>query len=338
MHPALVWTVGPFTAPDDGRADLEGRDDRDLLDAYSRTLVDVAERVSPSVINLDVTHRGRSGNEHGGSGSGVIFTPDGLALTNSHVVHGARRLKATLFDGSTFDADLIGDDPDTDLAVVRLNASGLTPAVLGDSSRLRVGQLAAAIGNPYGFQCTLTAGVVSALGRSLRSISGRLIDNVIQTDAALNPGNSGGPLVNSRGEVIGINTAVIRMAQGLCFAIPVNTAAFVAVHLIQYGSIRRAYLGVAGQNIPLTRRTVRAMQLNAQSAVRIISVEPESPAEKAGLRKGDVLVGLDSTNIGSIDDLHRLLTEHLIGRQLAAAVIRDGAVKQLVVVPGDRPS
>ncbi len=338
MHPTLDWTVGPFTAPDDGRADLEGPDDRDLLDAYSRTLVDVAERVSPSVINLDVTHRVRSGHERGGSGSGVVFTPDGLALTNSHVVHGARRLRATLPDGSAFDADLIGDDPDTDLAVVRLNASGLTPAVLGDSSRIRVGQLAAAIGNPYGFQCTLTAGVVSALGRSLRSVSGRLIDNVIQTDAALNPGNSGGPLVNSRSEVVGINTAVIRMAQGLCFAVPVNTASFVAVHLIQHGSIRRAYLGVAGQNIPLTRRTVRALQLPVQSSVLIVSVEPSSPAERAGLRKGDVLIALDSTNIGSIDDLHRFLTGRMIDRSLTATVIRDGGVKDLLVVPGGRPT
>lgn len=314
--------------------------DKDLLDAYSEAVIKAAEKVSPSVVNIEIQRNlsrkapvvGRS-DEIQGSGSGFIFTPDGFVLTNSHVVHGANKIHVSLSDGRRLEAALIGDDPDTDLAVVRVNGPNLVPVELGDSKSIRVGQLVIAIGNPYGFQCTVTAGVVSALGRSLRSNSGRLIDNVIQTDAALNPGNSGGPLVTSRGQVVGVNTAVILPAQGLCFATAINTAKFVAGRLIRDGKLKRSYIGVAGQNVPLPRRFVRFHNLPIESGVLVVSTEENSPARKAGLREGDVIVSYGGQPISSIDDLHKFLTEEEIGVQTAVTVIRRSEKLTVGIVP-----
>jgi S1-C subfamily serine protease len=315
--------------------------DDELLDAYSRAVISVAEKVSPSVVNIDVGHqlRGpqaadpRRSQEVRGSGSGFIFTPDGFILTNSHVVHQAGTIEVTLSDGRRFRADLVGDDPDTDLAVIRIHAPNLVPAPLGDSQSVRVGQVVIAIGNPYGFQCTVTAGVVSALGRSLRSRSGRLIDNVIQTDAALNPGNSGGPLVTSRGEVIGVNTAVILPAQGLCFAVAINTATFVAGRLIKDGRVRRSYIGVGGQDVPLPRRLARFYHLPVESGILVVSIEPSSPAQRAGLLEGDVIVAYDGRPIAGIDELHKLLTEAQMGVRSTLSVIRRTEILFLDIVP-----
>jgi S1-C subfamily serine protease len=242
-------------------------------------------------------------------------------------------IEATLTDGRRFQADLVGDDPETDLAVVRIEASNLVPASLGDSQALRVGQLVIAIGNPYGFQCTVTAGVVSALGRSLRSRTGRLISNVIQTDAALNPGNSGGPLVTSQGQVVGVNTAIILPAQGICFAIAANTAKFVAARLIRDGKIRRSFIGVAGQDVPLPRRVVRLNGLEVASGVLVASVEAQSPAEIAGLREGDVIVGYDDHRVPGIDALHQLLTDEKVGVVAQVTVLRHGEKRLISVVP-----
>ncbi len=303
-----------------------------LLDAYSKAVVQAAEAVGPSVVNLEV--RRRDGQRQG-SGSGFLLTPDGFILTNSHVVHGADRIEVTLADGRRPDAHLVGDDPDTDLAVVRVYAPQLRPVRLGESRSIRVGQLAIAIGNPYGFQCTVTAGVVSALGRTFRANTGRLIDDVIQTDAALNPGNSGGPLVNWRGEVIGVNTAVILPAQGLCFAIGVDTARYVAAWLIKEGKIRRSYIGVGGQNVPLHRRLTRHHQLPATSGVLVISVAPGGPAARAGLREGDVMVEFKGQPVPSIDALHKLLTGDQIGAESALTIIRGTEKLTLRITPQD---
>jgi S1-C subfamily serine protease len=339
MRPALKLVSSGNFAEDTRPAPAS---DAALLDAYSNAVVAAADKVSPSVVKIEIRHRGKSEAgrrpDLGGSGSGFIFTPDGFVLTNSHVVHGASRIEAALSDGRRAEARLVGSDPDSDLAVVRIDAPGLTPVALGDSQAIRVGQLAIAIGNPYGFQCTVTAGVVSALGRSLRSNSGRLIDNVIQTDAALNPGNSGGPLVNSRGEVIGVNTAIILPAQGICFAIAVNTAKFVAGRLIRDGKIRRGYIGVAGQNAPLHRRVVRFFNLPVDSGVLVATVEPGSPGQKAGLEVGDVIVAYGGAPVAAIDDLHRLLTDQAIGVETPLTVIRRTEKLELPVAPAESRS
>jgi S1-C subfamily serine protease len=313
-----------------------------LLDAYSRAVTAAVDKVSPSVVNVEVRQgaRGRNGQpqERRGGGSGFVFTPDGLILTNSHVVHDATHIEVTLADGRRLPAHTIGDDPATDLAVIRIDLIGndgpsLQPVQLGDSQQLRPGQMAIAIGNPYGFQSTVTAGVISALGRSLRSYSGRLIEDVIQTDAALNPGNSGGPLVNSRGEVIGVNTATILPAQGLCFAIGINTAKFVASRLLRDGRIRRSYIGVSAQTVPIHRRIVRFYNLPQETGVVVVGVEPNSPARKAGLREGDVIVALDGTSVAGVDDLHRLLTDAQVGASSLLTVIRYTERLTLPIVP-----
>ena len=301
-------------------------DDSGLLDAYSESVSGAVEAVGPAVVKIDAEHPPRKGRKRGeppgGSGSGFLITPDGFLITNSHVVQGAQALRVTLGDGRTAPGYLVGSDPHTDLAVVQIHADELSTVTLGDSARVRVGQVAVAIGNPYGFQTTVTAGVVSALGRSLRAQSGRLIDDVIQTDAALNPGNSGGPLVNSRGEVIGVNTAMIRPAQNICFAIAVNTARQVAATLIREGRVTRSYIGLAGQNTAIPRRVVRYFNLERESGVRVMAVEPASPARKADLLPGDLIVAIDGSPVGGIDDLHRFLNGDAIGRDCILRVIR----------------
>ena len=310
-------------------------DDIHLLDAYSEAVAGAVERVSPSVVKIDVEHKGRRA---GGSGSGFVFTTDGFALTNSHVVNGAVAIRAVLADGRRVPATLVGEDPDTDLAVVRISADGVPAAVLGVSSTLRVGQVAIAIGNPFGFHATVTAGVVSALGRSLRAQSGRLIDDVLQTDASLNPGNSGGPLVNSRGEVIGVNTAMILPAQGICFAIAVDLAQFVATSLIRHGRIVRGWIGVGGQNAKLRRHLVRRHELPRDSGVLVLSVEKGSPAERTGLREGDVIVSLAGRPVAGVDDLHKLLTGNAVGVRVPITVLRNSEHLTLEVEPVTRAS
>jgi|HubBroStandDraft_3_1064219.scaffolds.fasta_scaffold26533_4 S1-C subfamily serine protease len=318
-------------------------DDDSLLDAYSRAVTGAVGRVSPSVVNIEV-HQAvgstRSGEprERRGGGSGFVFTPDGLILTNSHVVHDARRIEVTLADGRRMPASVIGDDPASDLAVIRIDEArvdepGLTAVALGDSQQLRVGQLVVAIGNPYGFQSTVTAGVVSALGRSLRSYSGRLIDDVIQTDAALNPGNSGGPLVDSAGRVVGVNTATILPAQGICFAIGINTAKFVASRLLRDGRIRRSFIGVSAQTVPVHRRVVRFYDLAKESGALVLSVEENSPAKRAGLRDGDIIVALEDKPVAGVDDLHRVLTDVRVGVSSSLTVLRRTEKLELKIVP-----
>ena len=319
------------------------KSDIELLDAYSQTVTAVAEQVSHAVVKIEVeapdaapSRPGaarRAPGEASGSGSGFVMTPDGYVLTNSHVVSGAKRISAIFQDGQRVPAHLVGDDPPTDIALVRIDVPHLVALTFADSSALRVGQLAIAVGNPYGFDCTVTAGVVSALGRSLRTKTGHLVDDVIQTDAALNPGNSGGPLVDSRGLVIGVNTAMIMPAQGICFAIAANTAGFVMGKLIHEGRIRRSYLGVAGQNVPLHRRVVRFHGLSAESGVFVVSVEPNSPAARAGVREGDLIVAYGEKTIAGVDDLHRMLTEEQAGVGATLTVIRDLKLQTLQVEP-----
>ena len=333
--------VRTFSDPDAGVGQSplpSASGDAELLDSYSRTIISVVAKIAPAVVNLRVHGPGpgnqsRRGSEAGGSGSGFVIAPDGYILTNSHVVHGASRMEVALADGRRFDASLVGDDPETDLAVVRINAPQLTHAQFGDSKSIRVGQIAIAMGSPFGFQQTVTAGVVSALGRSMRSQSGRRIDNVIQTDAALNPGNSGGPLVNSRGEIIGVNTAIILPAQGICFAIASNTAEFVTAWLIKDGRIRRSWIGVVGQDVPIHRRVVRFHSLATEHGVLVAGLEPGSPASRAGLQEGDVIVSFAGRPVAGIDDLHRHLAAELIGIRSQITVIRMPEKLELIVTP-----
>jgi S1-C subfamily serine protease len=298
-------------------------------DPYSDRVIKAFETVGPAVAHIAVY--GRSGRS--GTGSGVIFAPDGYALTNSHVVVGAARLEATLTDGRKFDATLVGDDPATDLAVLRLSETGLPHAEFGRSATLRVGQIAIAIGNPLGYQATVTAGIVSALGRSLRSSSGRLIDSVIQTDAPLNPGNSGGPLVDGGGRVVGINTAIIGGAQGICFAIGIDTAIDVVTHLMREGRVRRSKLGVLGQTVPIDRRLAARLKRNTPSAVLISDVQNDGPGHSGGLIKGDILLALNGEHVSSVDDLHRFLTAERANRPVSAEVLRRASIEVITITP-----
>jgi S1-C subfamily serine protease len=322
--------------------------DADMLDAYSTAVISAVERVGPAVAHLEVwapmsaaqrrqRRRGPTGGdaEPAGSGSAFVFTPDGFLLTNSHVVENATRVRATFADGASYQAEIVGCDPDTDLAVLRVNAPSLVAAKLGDSTRLRPGQVVIAIGNPLGYASTVTSGVVSALGRTMRAQSGRIIDAVIQTDAALNPGNSGGPLVDSRGEVVGINTAIISGAQGICFAVPVSTAQLVIPQLIREGRVRRASIGVGGQSIQLSRRRVQLNHLVAAGAVLVTDVVPRSPAEYAGVRRRDIIIGFAGSVVASIDDLQRLLTSERIDRATSITVLREGVQVQLAIIPSE---
>jgi S1-C subfamily serine protease len=332
-----VYPEPPAAGPIDTPIDTVGpQDEGEILDAYSRAVTHVVRTVGPSVVKIDVDHsrdeseteqgpgggRRRRGGRQGGSGSGFVFTPDGFVLTNSHVVHGAKKIEVTLADGTRRQAQLVGDDPDTDLAVIRVSAENLVPARLGDSTKVQVGQLVIAIGNPYGFAASVTAGVVSAMGRTFRSQTGRLIDDVLQTDAALNPGNSGGPLVDWRGEVIGVNTAVILPAQGLCFAIPSQIAKFVAAKLIKDGKITRGLIGVAGQNVPIHRRLVRFYDLPVGSGILVVGMEDDLPAKAAGLEVGDIILAFDGKPVADIDQLHRLLSDQSIGKAAKLTILR----------------
>jgi S1-C subfamily serine protease len=301
--------------------------DETLLDAYSSAVSQAAERVGPSVVQVEVERRG--------GGSGFFFTPDGFLMTNSHVVHGAKRVAVTMADGRKLRGYLVGEDPHTDIAVVRVHESEVALAPLGSSSALRVGQLAVAIGNPYGFAWTVTAGVVSALGRTLRTATGRLVENVVQTDAALNPGNSGGPLVDSKGDVIGVNTAMILPAQGICFAIGIDTAKVVAGELIHHGRVRRAYLGVSGQTVPIVRRLVVHHALAKPNGVLVASLEPGGPAARGGIAEGDIVVGFAGESISGIDDLHRLLAADRVGSRCEVDLLRGTARITRTVVPTD---
>jgi len=321
----------------------DAKRDRSALDDYSRTVTGVAAKVSPSVVRIEAagrpqTGRGTAHDQAIGSGSGFVVTPDGFILTNSHVVADAKRIAVSLLDGRQLQAQLVGDDPDSDLAVVRIYDSGLPAVGFGDSSRLVVGQIAIAIGNPYGLDCTVSAGVISALGRSLRTKSGRLVDDVVQTDAALNPGNSGGPLCDANGAVIGVNTAAIMPAQGICFAIAANSAVFVMGKLIHEGRIRRSYLGIAGQTVPLHRRVVRFHELETETGVFVTSVATGSPADRAGVRPGDLLVAYGNQTLAGVDDLHRVLTEDKAGVESHLTVVRATEKLSLLVRPVMRAS
>jgi S1-C subfamily serine protease len=319
-------------SPPAARSAAPGPGDGPLLDAYSAAVTAAVDKVGPSVVHIEVQ---MSGRQRSGTGSGFAFTPDGFLLTNSHVVHGARAIRVTFADGLSREADLVGEDPHTDIALLRIGASGLATADLGTSRSVRVGQLAIAIGNPYGFQQTVTAGVVSALGRSLRAQSGRLIDDVLQTDAALNPGNSGGPLVNSAAEVIGVNTAIIPLAQGICFATSIDTVKWAITQLMRDGRVRRGYLGVAGATTPLGRRAAHYFNLANTAGVRVESVERNGPGERAGLEAGDLILSFDGVAVNGIDDLHRALTVESIGRPALVTVLRRAQLLTLPIRPAE---
>ncbi len=330
----------PYSSESQGLG--EESHDAPLLDAYSNTVVQVAQKVSQSVVQIKVSgkpaparRRGQSGE---GSGSGFLISSDGYVVTNNHVVAQASQIRVQLSDGREMIAEVIGCDPATDLAVLKIYGEGLKALTFGDSRKLRVGQIAIAVGNPYGFQYSVTAGVVSAVGRTLRSESGRLIDDVVQTDASLNPGNSGGPLVNSLGEVIGVNTAVILPAQGLCFAVSSNIAAYVAGQLVMRGRVRRGYLGITGQLIDLTERIVQYNQLTTRTGVYVVGVEADGPAYNSEFREGDIIVEFDGKAVGSMDDLHKILHEESIGRSCRATVLRSNIRKEIVVIPGEMKS
>lgn len=336
---------GPYSGVMPATGATAGRtlaDDGSRLDAYSRAVTDAVDLVGPAVVRVEVEPRERktrggppSGRPATASGSGFVFTPDGFIVTNSHVVSGAASARIGLPDGRTLRGDLIGDDPETDLAVLRVDGTRMPWASLGDSDAVRVGQIAIAIGNPLGFDYTVTAGVVSALGRSLRATSGRLMDAIIQTDAALNPGNSGGPLVTSQGEVVGVNTAMIAMAQGLCFAVPSNTVRRVISRLLRDGRIRRAHLGLSGQRAPIARQLVRHHGLAQQTGVLVESVAPGGAAARAGVARGDVVIGFGDAVVPGVDELHRLLSEERIGRPAALVFLRGRERRQAIVVPGE---
>lgn len=325
----------------DGKPWPESNPDAELLDAYSQTVVQVARRVSEAVVHIQVQktqpekRRDRRPNGGYGAGSGFIISTDGFIVTNSHVVNGASRIEVNLQDGRQFVAKLVGDDPATDIAVVQINGEGLATLDFANSDRLQVGQMAIAVGNPYGFQYSLTAGVVSALGRTLRSQSGRLIDDVIQTDAALNPGNSGGPLVNSRGEVIGVNTAVILPAQGLCFAVASNLVQFVVGKLIIHGKVRRGYIGIAGQMIRIDPRQAKRLGITNTAGVLVQSVEADAPAYNGELRKEDLILAFNGRPVNGIDDLHRYLDEKSIGQAAELTLLRQRAVQKVRVIPAE---
>jgi S1-C subfamily serine protease len=341
LDAALKYINSPSPVGDQKAVSSESEQDVDLLDAYSRAVTGVVGRVSPAVVHVKVKKKAsRPGMrpDMEGSGSGFIITPDGYIVTNSHVVEEVNSVEVSLSDGNTCPAEVVGQDPATDIALLRISGPGLPMVSLGDSDKLRVGQMAIAVGNPLGFQSTVTAGVISALGRSLRSRTGRLIENVIQTDAALNPGNSGGPLLDSNGRVIGINTAIIQYAQGICFAIPVNTMRWVVTQLIREGRVTRGFLGISGQTVPLPVRVVRYFQLSNASGVQVTDVTPSSPARQAGLKEGDIVIALGGEPAASIDDIHRRLTREAIGKSLDVTLLRGWTHRlEKVIIPAESP-
>jgi S1-C subfamily serine protease len=334
--PRLIHADQDFSEPVPDRSAVEKRE-HEALDAYSRVIVTVAESLGPAVVNLRAEARENS-RRPGGSGSGFLFTPDGFLLTNHHVVRGSDRLRVRLNDGREVAGRVVGADPWTDVAVVQADASGLPHATLGVSAEVRVGQLVVAIGSPFGFDSTVTAGVVSALGRSLRSITGHLVDNVIQTDAALNPGNSGGPLLDSRGHVIGINTAIIQSAQGICFAIPIDMARRILPQLMQHGRVIRGYLGLHGRDVPIPRHVTRRYQLTQESGVEVFGLEADGPAAQAGVSEGDLIVGLADQPITGVDGLQKRLAEIPVGIPAEVVLLRGERRMVRLVVPGEYPS